>query len=544
MKTLRARWCALWALALVVSTAPLPAAARQSAATEIVFGAITDDSTLKTYPVTLAAGQAVVITVDTTSGDLDPVITLYAPENRGIAANNDDRSPESLDSALGYVSVTGGEYRLEVTRFEDTTTSGSFRLTITIGDPSVLDALAGITRVQLSGEMLTYDTEHFRIHYTLEGADQVDLAYVELVAKAVEETYQRQIVELGWAAPPSDTGMGGNAAYDLYIADLLGTGEGALGYASRESIIGDNLNSPGVEAYAATSYMQIDNDFEDVDDGSSPISLMRATVAHEFHHMVQFGYDAGDVHSWVYEAAASWIETITFPEDEDATGYVATAFDYPEVCFGTTNDPTDGQLQYGEWTFMQFLTDEYGDSAVRELWEQIALTEGFMSLETYLLARGGARLPDVVAAYRAKNLAREYAFAPDFNATVWMENIVTRPGRWTFEGQGIQELAANYYEVDLEAGIYYAGLTNDAGALRLYALGVGGGQVAFIPLERGGYIDTAAYDRLYLMVFNPAYDENVESCVYASYEIDLAPGKGTPALPTRAFDARYFEPLD
>ena len=59
----------------------------------------------------------------------------------------------------------------------------------------------------------------------------------------------------------------------------------------------DNPNTPEVEEYASTSYIEIDNDFHDVDflSGQDAVTVMRSTAIHEFHHAIQIGYDGAGV---------------------------------------------------------------------------------------------------------------------------------------------------------------------------------------------------------------------------------------------------------
>ncbi len=503
-------------------------------------GTLDDDNEIYTYPVTLTQGQTILVTAEATSGNLDTVVTLYAPGGE-IAANNDDRSGGTYDSAMAHTAEESGIYTVELTRY-DGSSSGDFLLTITVGDESLFDVLAELTNVDLSGETLTRDTAHFRIHYTLEGSDSVTQNYVEAVAQAVEEVYQIMIVDMGWPAPPSDEGQhGGSVHYDIYLIDLIGGGEDALGITTPLSIVGDNPNSPEEEEYAATSYISVDNDFDDT--GEDPISLMRTTVAHEFHHAVQFGYDVNDSHNWVYEATASWIETVVTPADEDATGYVEYAYQYPELCFGTIDDPEQGSLQYGEWTFLQFMADAYGMSSIQAYWRNIGKFEGFEALEQ-TLASYGSNVPESIGLYRTKNLAREYRFAPAFNATVWLEETITDVGRWTFTGEGVQELGANYFKVELDAGTYYAGLTNDSGKLEIWAIGVDSERVTTIPLGRGGSFDTTPYSSMYLMVFNPNYDDDLTDCEYYDYDIDVTTSKGDLAPTGATWSAEWYESLD
>lgn len=506
---------------------------------ETYTGTISASNSSKNYFVHLQEGDAILVTAEALSGNLDTYIYLYSPDD-DLVSSNDDRSPDNYDSALGYIALMSGAYRVRVSHYPQAVSSGDYRVTMTYGDISVLDELSSITRIQLSGEMLTRDTENFRIHYTLEGEDATTVEYVEAVAQAVEDIHEIEIVQLGWAAPPSDGVMGGNDKFDFYILNLTD----ALGYASPESIIGDNPNTEHIEEpRAATSYLQIDNDFSDATNSQAEaIALMRATVAHEFHHAIQFGYNVDDAHDWYYEATATWMETQAAGADQDATGYIAYAYDYPELCFGTTSDPGDGTLQYGEWTFLQFLQDEYGVDAPRILWEQIALYEGFESIEL-TIEPFGDDLPTLLARYRAKNLVRDYELAPLFEATVWMEERINDTGRWTYTGAGIQELGANYFGLDVADGTYYTGVTNDGGHLNLWAIGITGDEAHIRSLGRGGIIDTTPYDHTYLMVFNPVYDEDVNDCTYYDYQVDVIVGKGNIGDIDRTWSAEHFEAL-
>src|SRR5687767_636530 len=97
----------------------------------------------KDFPLFLQAGDSVLITTEATSGDLDTVLSLIDP-NGITVAENDDRSRDIYDSAVGYTAPTSGEYTVQVRRFEDSNTSGHFVLEITVGDESVLAPLEEI----------------------------------------------------------------------------------------------------------------------------------------------------------------------------------------------------------------------------------------------------------------------------------------------------------------------------------------------------------------------------------------------------------------
>jgi len=522
--------------------AALPAAAQEAVSprTQTFTGTINAEITSKEYIITLEAGDAVLIVAEAVRGDLDTVVTLYNPDGV-VVAQNDDRNPDTFDSALGYIAAVSGDYRVEISRYAQSDTRGNYELEITIGDSSILERLGALTGVQLSGEMLFYDTAHFRIHYTRSGRDRAADDFVQAVARAAEEFYRLQIDVMGWAVPPSDGLMGGSPHIDIYLKDILGEGGGALGYASPRLVVGDNPNTREIETNAAASMIVIDNDYADTDT-TNPLGLMRATLTHELNHVIQFGYDVNDRHGWVYEATAVWIETQTAGKEQDGTRYIADAYQYPELCFGTDSDPGRGRVMYGEWLFIQMLSDDYGMDAVLSLWKHIARLDGFAALEA-ALAEYGATIPETVARYRLKNLAREYALAPLFNATVWRENVITGIGRWTYTGRGIQELGANYFEVRMDQGAYYAGLVNDGGRMELWVAGVRDGKLDAMRLGRGGFFDTSGYDHVYLMVFDPSYTEDVSRCVYASYQIDVHTAKSGGAISGVRFDALHFEPL-
>lgn len=499
-------------------------------------GTLNNNQEEQRYTVTLNEGDTVLIEAVAQSGDVDTVVTVYAPSGE-LVGENDDGIPGTTDSRLGFIARETGVFDILVTRY-DSSTSGTFVLDITIGDISLLNYA-----VDLSGPELTRDSIHFRFHYTESGEDAVDSEFLDSIVTAFEDAWKREIEELGWYAPPSDDVMGGNDLYDIYIMNSLNPEDDVLGFASPEVFVGDNPNSPEQEQYAATSYIAIDNDFDDIEYGEnqSAHSLMRATAFHEFHHAIQFGFDGAESHSWLSEATATWMETVGAGKDQDATGYVETAFQYPELCLGTTAE--DGSVMYGEWTFMDFLTEQYGDDAVFKLWQAIADYEGFDAV-SHLLESYDTDVPTFAAKYRLNNLARDYRLAPLFNVTVWIENTITGVGDWTYGsvGSGVQELGANYFDFDASKGVYDVELSRDNKKLVLWAIGLNEAGLDAIDLGRGGGIDTRGYERMYLMVFNPEYDNDVDNCSYVDYRITVKVGKGTTNPVDHVLSRTYFEP--
>ncbi|MCC6804714.1 MAG: hypothetical protein IT319_17660 [Anaerolineae bacterium] len=509
----------------------------QAQETQSYSGRLNSTTDTQSYKFLLKLDDAVVITTTVPDGDLDTVLRLYSPSGE-LVAENDDATLGTRESRIAYIAREDGIYRVNVERY-DSTTSGRFELEITIGGDSILEY-----GIDMSGTRQSVDSDHFRFHFTRSGGDAATPAFVDSIVQAFEDAWRIEIDQMGWPAPPTDDVMGGNNLYDVYIMDSIGTGEDALGFTSPEVFVGDNPNTPGIEEYASTSFIAIDNDFDAVEFSrdQNEVTVMRATAFHELHHAIQFGFDGAEPHHWLAEATSTWMETVAGGTDQDATGYVATAFDYPELCLGTTAQ--NESIMYGEWTFMQFLTDEFGKDTVQQLWRSIADYEGFDALDN-LLEGFGTTVPLEVARYRIKNLARDYKLAPLFNATVWLENSITAPGVWTYgeSGSGVQQLGANYFEFRAPRSVYDVELRSSNRRLELWAIGLQKSGLDAFALGRGGGINTNNYERMYLMVFNPAYDNNVNDCSYTDYQIAVMPGKGTTNPVDSVWNRTYFAPL-
>jgi hypothetical protein len=498
-------------------------------------GSLDDEQNTLEYPVELAAGQTLLALANATSGDLDTVLTLHDPDGFPVA-KNDDRGDGTLNSAVAYTAPSAGTYSLVLERFPRSTTSGDFQLLLSSVDASVVDTITALlaNAITLSGAEEMIETTNFRVYYTLEGGDATTPDYAQAVANTLEEIYDVQVNQIGWAQPVRNE----DGFYHAYVADTIGQG-GAMGYAKTVLIVFDNPNTPDVrESSAGSAVFVIDNDFADIDKDAPPDSLMRATVTHEFNHVIQFGYDTEEGLDWVYESTASWTETVTVGNDQDATDYVTDEFTYPELCWTTTEQ--DGYLDYGQWTLLQSLADQYGEGIVVRLWENSVVHDGFETMEQTLV-NVDTTIPDVIRRWRVQNFARDYDLAPLFERAVWLEETINAEGEWTFTGSGIQELAANYFALDLNGSFEFA--LDGADSLELLVLGVGDGEVQAIPLGRAGVFDSTGYDYAALMVFNSAMPSEPGACSYVDYSIMVTEGAGEVPAPLYSFSAAEFEPL-
>jgi hypothetical protein len=494
------------------------------------FSGEIDDNT-ETYEIDLAAGDILFAYTDA-EDTLDTTLTLYAPDE-AIVAFNDDGIDGTLNSLIVYTAPADGTYTLEVAPYDDSQ-SGDYDLIVLLVDPSVAADVADRRDdiLDLTGEEQILETENFRIRYTTEGSDAVSGDYLEEAAATLEEVYDVQINQIGWAAPPRNP----DGLYDVYIADVLGREEGTLGYAVVIEVVIDNPNTPEREVRAGRGVLVIDNDYDFAD---NPQALMRATITHEFNHIIQFGYDASEPLRWLVEATATWTETVTVGDDQDATGYVADSFEYPELCWATSEQPTDLQLAYGDWTFMQTLADLHGERAVVSLWENARELDGLEVMET-ALAAFDLTIDELVLRWRVQNFALAYDLAPLFGATVRLEDSIDDEGDWEHDVDGVQEWGANYFEFDLE-GEYEISIDGDDD-LQLWALLVNDDTVDAYLLGDGGELNTDDYDYAALMVFNPNAPDDFGSCDYAEYEITVEEARRADMdAPAFSYSAENFE---
>jgi hypothetical protein len=503
--------------------------------TEYFEGEVSDDEESTDYSFELDEGETVLLQTEAQDASLDTILSLFDPDGDLIEQNDDINTARgNYNSGIAYTAEESGQYTATVSSYGETT--GEYILTVTIGGEELIDQLnaAKSARVELSGPELTRETEHFILHYTLEGDDATTEEYVDELADMMERIWEREIEELGWPAPPSDGDIGGDERYDVYLQSLLQ--DGIFGYCAPETVVGDNPNTEFEEENAATSFFVVENDMQEDTRGNS-LGQLFTTAAHEFHHAIQFGFDIND-EKWMYEATATWMETLAAGDDEDATPYVAGNFQSPEICFGDKS----GTYVYGHWLFLQSIADVHGMDVVQELWQNAATLDGFDPLEETLNAHD-EDIPTAMARYYIQNLLLVYDLASEIDATVNIELEIDDTGTWTHSSDGVQELAANYYEVDLREGIYRVTFAEDSsdGDLQLWAVGIDRDDADIFALGTDATFSNDGYDHFYLMVFNPIYDNNLDSCEFYTYELEVEDSDDEPLPVSYSWDASNFE---
>lgn len=226
-------------------------------------------------------------------------------------------------------------------------------------------------------------SEHFCVHWVAVGLDAPDPAdadadgvpdYVEQVLEVAEHVHSVENDKLGWREPKSDGRRGGGVGKtDVYLAQIGGQ---LFGYAAPDR---GQLSDSRKVARRLYGYLVLDNDYSAFEfPGTKPLQDLRVTVAHEYNHILQFGYDAYQ-DPWFAEASAVWMEDQVYDGIDDYLRYVGRwvhRFDTPLTA--------NSIKEYGSAVWNQWLTRRYGRSLVRNAWARAVRTRpGGFSVAVY-----------------------------------------------------------------------------------------------------------------------------------------------------------------
>jgi hypothetical protein len=297
---------------------------------------------------------------------------------------------------------------------------------------------------------------NFCVHWVAVGVDAPNLTdsngdgtpdYVERVEAIAERVYSVENGKLGWRDPKSDgTEGGGNGKTDIYLANIGGA---LFGYAAPDR--GQASKSHRIPR-RLHGYLVLDNDYASAEfPGTTQLNDLEVTLAHEYNHILQFGYDAYQ-DAWFAESTATWMEDQVYNGINDYLRYVqrwAHRFDTPLT--------TSSIKEYGSAVWNDWLTRHYGRSFMRKAWAGAihAKPGGFAvaGYEAAIQAVGGSSFSRDfsgfcrdVAEWRTDTVFREGSLYPD----------VPRQGRLT-PGAGPQIRHLNHttfqlIRIDAHAG--------------------------------------------------------------------------------------------
>lgn len=242
----------------------------------------------------------------------------------------------------------------------------------------------------------------FRVHYTREGPDSVSIDdqdasgvpdYVERAAEYLMESYQVEIMEMGLQEPPPDIESSG-PEWDVYLRHIPG-------YYGWVNI--DQLVSVNPDIY--TTFMTLDNDY--VHTKTKGLEALRVTIAHEFQHMIQYGYIFRDENNngvcddqFLNEAAATWMEDRVYDEVNDYLYYLPYLFNETNRSFSTFN----GRREYGLCIWFHFLEKRfYGMDMLRRILNEMIFHPAIEACDAALQGLGNS-FADQLSLFYAWNM--------------------------------------------------------------------------------------------------------------------------------------------
>lgn len=266
-------------------------------------------------------------------------------------------------------------------------------------------------------------SRHFCVHWVDEGLDAPDLGdrdgdgapdFVERVLRVAERVHSVENEKLGWREPRSDGRKGGRRGKtDVYLSqiggELFGYAAPDRGQATKRHRIPRRLHG----------YLVLDNDYSAFEfPRTDPLADLQVTFAHEYNHILQFGYDAYQ-DPWFAEASATWMEDQVFNGIDDYLRYVRRW-----VKLWETPLTTASIKEYGSAVWNQWLARRYGPGIVRKAWAAaIDARPGGFSVGSYERAIRSAgpsslghdftRFAAAVAEWRTGQGFRESRLFPD-----------------------------------------------------------------------------------------------------------------------------------
>jgi hypothetical protein len=266
-------------------------------------------------------------------------------------------------------------------------------------------------------------SRHFCVHWVAEGLDAPDPKdrdrdrvpdSVERVLRVAERVHAVQNGKLGWREPKSDGQIGGKRGKtDVYLSQIGGE---LFGYAAPDR---GQIPKTGRIPRRLHGYLVLDNDYSPFEfPGTEPLEDLRVTFAHEYNHILQFGYDAYQ-DPWFAEATATWMEDQVFNGVDDYLRYVRRW-----VRLWETPLTASSIKEYGSAVWNQWLARRYGAAIVRKAWAgAIDAKPGGFSVASYErairssgpsdLSHDFTRFAAAVAEWRTGKFFRESQLFPD-----------------------------------------------------------------------------------------------------------------------------------
>ena len=241
-----------------------------------------------------------------------------------------------------------------------------------------------VKRSESDGLDKSYDSGIIRFHYTTSGYHAVNNFdingnsipdYIDSVAMIFNNVTNLLHNKMGYFQPPSDgyyssdRDKGGSEHYDVYIRNLSSRYYGYVQPEEFAQSTGDNEKSISrKEKNAFTSYMAMRNNYKNFP--LEELMNIKVTIAHEYYHAIQFGYDGWEK-PWLLESSAVWMEEEIYDEINDCYQYMEEWFNFPHRSLDES-----GYHWYGSFIFFEYIEQHMGgNSTIRKILDQSAISD-------------------------------------------------------------------------------------------------------------------------------------------------------------------------
>ena len=326
---------------------------------------------------------------------------------------------------------------------------------------------------------------NFCIHFVGSGADAPSAGMAALTLSEANAVRNFENGALGWREAPDD----GDGRVDIYLKEL-----------GANRLFGFAATDPGQDQQSQHSYLVIDNDFDPAQyGGTAALESLRVTLAHEYAHVLQYGYDVL-ADGWHYEASAVWMEQQIFPEIKDWLRFVEDrpsgegwrSLTEVSLTYFEPDPDGDGALDprtakpYGDVVWNHFLSAKYGaagNGLQLDTWENSFGLErpSTAAYDTAIRVAGGRGLADDFGEFSAAVAEWRVPQAPFFSPAELPD--VERRGSLTAGGpmarEAMDHLSFALYDVPAVS----------SGPLRLAGSFPEGTEAAIALVARSGSID-------------------------------------------------------
>ncbi len=198
----------------------------------------------------------------------------------------------------------------------------------------------------------------FTLHYDTSGVHAVPLAdisgngipdLIDSAAVIFDHVWQVEIDQLGFQAPKD---ILGNVVQTYHIV-FSSLGSRDYGFTNFE------MEVSSAKGTYYTSFIEMDNDFQNSGLATKGLDGLRVTAAHEFNHAIQLGYPAWTEidpldERYFLEMLATWLEEFVYEEINDYHQYLASMFRSIQA-----KSFTSQSLMYGNSLYFIMLEEQH-----------------------------------------------------------------------------------------------------------------------------------------------------------------------------------------